>query len=220
MHSIAEYFEETVRGLSSLTAGLGLFVIAFFDSSLLSLPEINDLLLIYFGTQFSTKAYYYALMTLLGSASGASLLYWLARWKGYHYLKARFSDGKIDSVFRLFARYGALAVAIPAILPPPFPFKIFVLSSGVFGLPYSRFLVAILLGRSFRYFGEAFLAVRYGEVAMTLLRQNASAVLVGAVAALTVLLGLYAVFHRLVFQRRRRMEQPIPDGQFPITNDK
>ena len=158
MDSIAEYLEQTVRGLGSVAAGFGLFIVAFFDSSLLSLPEINDVLLIYCGTQFSDKAYYYAFMTVLGSALGASLLYWLARWKGYSFLKNKFSDGKIDWVFKLFHRYGALAVAVPAILPPPFPFKIFVLSSGVLGLPYSRFLVAILLGRSFRYFGEAFLA--------------------------------------------------------------
>lgn len=203
MDSIAEYIDHSVRGLGSVTAGFGLFVVAFFDSSLLSLPEINDLLLIYFGTQFTEKAYYYATMTVLGSASGASLLYWLARWKGYGFLKRKFSDGKIDSVFRLFRRYGALAVAVPAILPPPFPFKIFVLSAGVLGLPYSRFLIAILLGRSFRYFGEAFLAVRYGEVAMTYLRQNASNVLVG-----TLLVFVVGVAGYVVVQRVRRRGGP------------
>lgn len=215
MDSIAEYLEQSVRGLGSVAAGFGLFVVAFFDSSLLSLPEINDLLLIYFGTQFTDKAYYYALMTVLGSASGASLLYWLARWKGYGFLKKRFSDGKIDSVFRLFRRYGALAVAVPAILPPPFPFKIFVLSSGVLGLPYSRFLIAILLGRSFRYFGEAYLAVRYGEVAMTYLRQNASSVLIGTLLIFGVGFGVY-----LLIQRRRRRDDATPAAdRLPAAND-
>ena len=209
MDGIAEYLEETVRGLGSVAAGFGLFVVAFFDSSLLSLPEINDLLLIYFGTQFTDKAYYYALMTVLGSASGASLLYWLARWKGYGFLKKKFSDGKIDSVFRLFRRYGALAVAVPAILPPPFPFKIFVLSSGVLGLPYSRFLIAILLGRTVRYFGEAFLAVRYGEVAMTYLRQNASSVLVWTLIVFGCGLGVWA----LVQRRRTIARGPVANGQ-------
>ena len=197
MDSIAEYLEKTVRGLGSFAAGFGLFAVAFFDSSLLSLPEINDVLLIYCSAHFSDKAYYYAFMTVLGSALGASLLHWLARWKGYGFLKNRFSDGKIDSVFELFRRYGALAVAVPAILPPPFPFKIFVLSSGVLGLPYSRFLVAILLGRSFRYFGEAFLAVRYGEVAITYLRENATGVLVGTLLVLGVGLGSYALIQRV-----------------------
>lgn len=198
MDSIAGQLEDVVRGLGSITGGLGLFVIAFFDSSLLSLPEINDLLLIYFGARFPDFAYYYAFMTTLGSAAGASLLYWLARWKGYGFLKKKFSDGKIDSVFRIFARYGALAVAVPAILPPPFPFKIFVLSSGVLGLPYSRFLAAIFLGRSMRYFGEAFLAVRYGGLAIAYLKNNATSVLVGTLLVLGVFGGLY-----FLLQRRR-----------------
>ncbi len=198
MGSIAERLVGAVRGLGSFTGGLGLFVVAFFDSSLLSLPEINDLLLIYFGTRFPSHAYYYAFMTVLGSALGASLLYWLARWKGYGFLKKKFSDGKIDSVFRLFARYGALAVAVPAILPPPFPFKIFVLSAGVLGLPYRRFLLAILLGRSIRYFGEAFLAVRFGDVAIVYLRDNASAVLVGTLLVFAIAFGIF-----LLRQRRR-----------------
>lgn len=203
MDNIADYLEETVRGLGSVAAGFGLFVVAFFDSSLVSLPEINDLLLIYFGTQFSNKAYYYAFMTVLGSASGASLLYWIARWRGYGFLKRKFSDGKIDSVFRLFDRYGALAIAVPAILPPPFPFKIFVLSSGVFGVRYSRFLVAIILGRSFRYFGESFLAVRYGEVAISYLRDNASRVLFGTLLVFAI--GLAVAW---VFRRRRIAAEP------------
>ena len=198
MGSIAERLVEAVRGLGSLAGGPGLFVVAFFDSSLLSLPEINDLLLIYFGTRFPTHAYYYAFMTVLGSAAGASLLYWLARWKGYGFLKKKFSDRKIDSVFCLFGRYGALAVAVPAILPPPFPFKIFVLSAGVLGLPYRRFLLAILLGRCFRYFGEAFLAVRYGDVAIMYLRDNASAVLMGTLLVFAIAFGIF-----LLLQRRR-----------------
>jgi len=201
MESIAERLEQLVRGLGSTTAGLGLFGIAFFDSSLLSFPEINDLLLVYFGTRFSDNAYYYAAMTVFGSAAGASLLYWLARWKGHGFLKKRFTDGKIDSVFRLFRRYGVLAVAVPAVLPPPFPFKIFVLSSGVLGLPYSRFLVAIIVGRSFRYFGEAFLAVRYGEQAIAYLRESATNVIVAALVAAVIGAGvLFGI------QRRRGAE--------------
>ena len=214
MDNIAEYLDETVRGLGSVAAGFGLFTVAFFDSSLLSLPEINDLLLIYCGTQFPNKAFYYAFMTVLGSASGASLLYWIARWKGYGFLKRKFSDGKIDSVFRLFTRYGALAIAVPAILPPPFPFKIFVLSSGVFGLRYSSFLVAILLGRSFRYFSEAFLAVRYGEIAMTYLRENASRVLVGTLLVFCLGFGLH-----LLLQRRRQRGALEVESRAPVAND-
>ncbi|HXV60726.1 MAG TPA: VTT domain-containing protein [Vicinamibacteria bacterium] len=187
MENVAETLDGLARDLGSLTGGLGLFVIAFFDSSLLSLPEINDVLLVYFGTRFPELAYYYALMMVLGSASGGSLLFWLARYKGHRMLERRFAEKKIARVFGVFGRYGALAVVLPAVMPPPFPFKIFVLSAGVLGLPYQRFLAAIALGRSVRYFGEAFLAVRYGERAMGYLEAHGASLLVLIVLVLAIL---------------------------------
>jgi membrane protein DedA with SNARE-associated domain len=94
-------------------------------------------------------------MMMLGSATGCSPLYGISRWKGYSFLKNRFAEVRVDTAFRLFKRYGALAVIVPAVLPPPAPFKIFVFSAGVLGLCYSRFITAVLIGRSARYFGEA-----------------------------------------------------------------
>jgi membrane protein YqaA with SNARE-associated domain len=199
MESLAETLDAFVRGLSSGTAGLGLFAIAFFDSSLLSLPEINDALLLYFGAKFPDRAFYYALMTMLGSVTGASLLYGLARWQGFSFLERRFPRGRLQSVFGLVRRYGAFAVLLPSILPPPFPFKIFVLSSGALGLSVPRFLAAIALGRSVRYFGEAWLAVRYGDRALGYLHANAANVLLAALAA-----AVGAVLFHLI--RRRRSE--------------
>lgn len=201
MESLAETLDAFVRGLSSGTAGFGLFGIAFFDSSLLSLPEINDALLLYFGARFPDRAFYYALTTMLGSVTGASLLYGLARWKGFSFLERRFPHGRIQTVFGLVRRYGALAVLLPSILPPPFPFKIFVLSSGALGLSVPRFLAAIALGRTVRYFGEAWLAVRYGDRALGYLHANAANVLL---AALVVAVG--AVLFHVVRRRRSGLE--------------
>jgi membrane protein YqaA with SNARE-associated domain len=179
MESLAETLDTFVRGLSSGTAGLGLFGIAFFDSSLLSLPEINDALLLYFGARFPERAFYYALMTMLGSVTGASFLYGLARSQGYSFLEKRFPRGRIQAVFELVRRYGVLAVLLPSILPPPFPFKIFVLSSGALGLSIPRFIAAMVVGRTVRYFSEAWLAVRYGDEALGYLHANAANVLIG-----------------------------------------
>jgi membrane protein YqaA with SNARE-associated domain len=206
MESLVEALDAFVRGLSSLTAGLGLFVIAFFDSSLLSLPEINDVLLVYFGARFPDNAFYYATMTVLGSASGGSLLYGLARWKGYAMIARRFSGARSENVFGLVRRYGALAVLVPAILPPPFPFKIFLLAAGSLGLPYARFLAAIVVGRTIRYFGEAYVAVRYGEEAMSFLHANARNVVLAAV----VLVSGFLVVRLAAWLRRRRRRNAEP----------
>ena len=202
MESLAETLDQFVRGLSSGTAGLGLFGIAFFDSSLLSLPEINDALLLYFGARFPERAFYYALMTMLGSVTGASLLYGLARWQGFSFLEKRFPKGRIQSVFELVGRYGAFAVLLPSILPPPFPFKIFVLSSGALGLSVPRFVAAMVVGRTLRYFGEAWLAVRYGDEALGYLHANTANVLIGV---LVVAVG--AVLFQVIRRRRSGSEE-------------
>jgi membrane protein YqaA with SNARE-associated domain len=202
MESLAETLDQFVRGLSSGTAGLGLFGIACFDSSLLSLPEINDALLLYFGARFPERAFYYALMTMLGSVTGASLLYGLARWQGFSFLEKRFPKGRIQSVFELVRRYGAFAVLLPSILPPPFPFKIFVLSSGALGLSVPRFVAAMVVGRTLRYFGEAWLAVRYGDEALGYLHANTANVLIGV---LVVAVG--AVVFQVIRRRRSGSEE-------------
>jgi membrane protein YqaA with SNARE-associated domain len=201
MTGLAETLDAFVRGLSRGRAGLGLFLIAFFDSSLLSLPEINDALLLYFGARFPEGAPYYALMTTSGSVAGASLLYGLARWKGFSFLEKRFTGSGVQSAFGLVRRYGLFAVLLPSILPPPFPFKVFVLSSGVLGLSVPRFLTGIVVGRSIRYFGEAWLAVRYGDAALEYLRANTGTVLAGA-----LLVAIGFVCYHLVRRRRRRLE--------------
>jgi membrane protein YqaA with SNARE-associated domain len=204
METFAATLDQAVRGLSRSTAGFGLFVVAFFDSSLLSLPEINDLLLIYFSARFPENAYFYAFMTAAGSVLGASSLYALARWKGYQLLQKKYARGRLSSVFGLVRRYGMLAVIVPAILPPPLPFKIFVLSAGALGLSLPRFLAAIAVGRLVRYFGAAILAVQYGASAGSFLRANWAAALLAGLAVVVSLVSIHFLLER---QQRRRIAE-------------
>lgn len=193
MQSFTDYLRASVVGLGSIGGGVGLFFIAFFDSSFISLPEINDLLIVYFCMRFKGHAFYYAIMAALGSAAGCTVLYWLGRSKGYGFLEKRYSEERLNSALSFFQRYGMFALIGPALLPPPFPFKIFVLSAGVFRIPFGRFLVAVLLGRGFRYSFEAWLAVRYGERAMTYLQENYVQVAMVACAATLASIAIYLV---------------------------
>lgn len=204
MESFVETLDSLIRGLSSFTAGLGLFTVSFFDSSLLSLPEVNDILLVYFGARFPENAYYYALMTVLGSACGGTMLYGLARWKGYSLLEKKFPRSRIRKVFPWVRRFGLLAVLVPALLPPPFPFKVFVLGAGALGLHPWRFVTAILVGRSLRYFGEAWLALRYGQQALGFLQSHSK----NAFAAGAVIVAAIVGFELFVTWRRRRRSSP------------
>ena len=87
-------------------------------------------------------------------------------------MRRRFGGARLDRAIELTNRYGILAIAVPAILPPPAPFKVFVLLAGVAKLPILKFVSAVAVGRGFRYFLEAWLAVRYGDQAIELLERN------------------------------------------------
>ncbi|MCY4028238.1 MAG: VTT domain-containing protein [Acidobacteria bacterium] len=162
MSRIASWLEAFAAALG----GPGLFVVAFLDSSLLSLPEINDLLVIGLAVQDPDRLAFYATMATLGSLAGCLLLYGIGRRGGAALARRRFGGRRLQRALALFERWGVLAVAVPALLPPPAPFKMFVLLAGVAGVPRWRFVAAVVCGRSIRYFGAAVLAVRYGEDAV------------------------------------------------------
>lgn len=151
--------------------GLGLFLVAFLDSSVLTFPVVNDLLVIHLSIQHPERMAYYALMATLGSVSGCILLYYLAR-KGGELAFRKHAGARADRIHAWINRNGFLGVLIPALMPPPTPFKPFVLAAGVFRLPLKMFALALLLARGLRYFGEGYLAVRYGAEASRYLAEH------------------------------------------------
>ena len=167
--------------------GPGLFLIAFLDSSFLSFPEINDLLVIIMVLENKELMPYYASMATLGSITGCLLLYSIGRRGGEVVVRRRFRGPQLERAMRLSKKYGMLAVAVPAILPPPAPFKVFVLLAGVAGVPLSQFATAVAVGRGVRYFGEGWLAIHYGQQAIRLLEENGR--LVSVALAMLVLIG-------------------------------
>ena len=112
-------------------------------------------------------------MTTTGSIAGCFALYSVGRRGGEAFLRNRFHERHVDRALGIFRRYGMLAIIVPSLLPPPMPFKIFVLAAGVSGMPRTSFLIAVTVGRGIRYFGEAFLALWYGERAIEILQENA-----------------------------------------------
>jgi len=179
----------------------GLFLVALLDSSFLSLPQVNDILLIWMVAQKPSMWWVYAGMSTLGSVAGCLVMYLLARKGGERLLRKWMSAERIAKAQRTFSRYGLLAVLVPAILPPPAPFKIFVLLAGVVQIPIWQFIAAIGLGRGFRYFGEALLARWYGQQAMTFLDENLRPVSLALAAVLVVGALAYA------WLRQRRTQQ-------------
>jgi len=185
-----------VEAFASSLGGPGLFLVAFLDSSFISLPEINDVLVIMMVARDETLMPYYAAMATLGSVCGCLVLYLIGRRGGEALLRKRFGGRRLEQAMRWFQRLGVMAVVIPALLPPPAPFKVFVLLSGVTRLPIATFCGAVALGRGGRYFGEGALAVRYGDEAISLL-QTHGAVASAVLAVVVLLVGVtYALMHR------------------------
>jgi membrane protein YqaA with SNARE-associated domain len=131
-----------VDGIQAFALGMGapgLFVVAFLDSSFLSLPEINDLLLVLMVTRQKSRMVLYATSATLGSIAGCLILYYIGRRGGDTLVRKRFASDRVDHALDVVRRYGVMSVLIPSLLPPPAPFKIFVLLAGVAGISVSRF---------------------------------------------------------------------------------
>jgi membrane protein YqaA with SNARE-associated domain len=214
LSSIGHWLERYVIGLPIYYAAPAMIAIGALDSSLLSLPEINDYLVVGRCFKQPSAAFYFPLFAAIGSVIGCLLLYTIMRRGGQALLRRRFKRENIERVERVYARYGFLAIAIPALLPPPMPFKIFVATAGTLEYPRWKFLVTVMIARSFRYYVEGILAVFYGRRVLTFLRDNGLA-LISVIAAL----GLVALLIYLLSGRGKAAASAARDAKAELRSE-
>jgi membrane protein YqaA with SNARE-associated domain len=196
LRSIGHWLERYVIALPIYYAAPAMILIGALDSSLLSLPEINDYLVVGRCFKQPSAAFYFPLFAAIGSVIGCLVLYTIMRRGGQALLRRRFKRENIERVERAYARYGFLAIAIPALLPPPMPFKIFVATAGTLEYPRWKFLVTVMIARSFRYYVEGILAVFYGRRVLTFLKDNGLVIISIVAAAAVLILLVYAIVTR------------------------
>jgi membrane protein DedA with SNARE-associated domain len=189
--------------------GLGVLLLAMGDSSFISVPEANDVLIILLSAGASWgQMIYFVSMTIIGSVIGCMLLYSLGRKGGNPILRRKFSEQNVERAERLFKRYGILTVIISSILPPPTPFKVFVLSSGVFRLNPWPFFTAVVIGRTLRYSLWGILAVLYGTSVKLYVQQNLKPMgmmlFAGFALALIITFGFY--LYRIKANKRSKAD--------------
>ncbi len=155
---IKTYVKETGQGVleyakhaDPFTTGCILGLVGVADSSFLSLPEGNDFLIVYFSIMKPAWIPWFVLVSALGSTFGSLMLFIMGRKGGKLFLRKRFEEDRVGHVQSWFRKYDIWAILIPCIVPPPMPFKLFVLTAGVLRFSYGRFLSAVFLGRLFRY---------------------------------------------------------------------
>jgi membrane protein YqaA with SNARE-associated domain len=183
-------FINWISAIAAVLGGPGIFLVAFLDSSFVSLPQINDVLVVLMVTQNKAWMPYYAAMATLGSVAGCYVIYYLAEKGGEAFLRKRLNEKHMNRTLALYRKHGMLALMVPALLPPPAPFKLFVLAAGVANVRPAQFVLAIAIARGLRYLGLGLLAVYYGDAALELMRTRgrevalwlAGLIVVGAVS--------------------------------------
>lgn len=171
----------------------GVFLLAVLDSSGVPIPAAMDFLLMFVAYKSPDRAYFTAAMAVAGSLGGNITLFLAARHGVRRFFK-RIEPAKPGRFREWFDRYGLVTVFIPSLLPiPPLPLKAFVVSAGVLRTPLGQFVAVILVSRTIRYFGEAYLGARLGLGAQDYLKHNAwtlAGVALGLALGMVVLLRL------------------------------
>ena len=173
----------------------GLFMVALLDSTFVPLPSSADALMLLLSTANPSWMLLYAFMATAGSALGCWILYLISRRAGARALN-RFSEAKRNRVKNWIERYDMFAVLAATLMPPPFPFKVFVVSAGVFRFSLLRFMLAIIVGRGFRFLLEGYFAVRYGAQAKEILTKYYPWIGLGLVVAIVIFVLLRQKFKK------------------------
>jgi membrane protein YqaA with SNARE-associated domain len=182
----------------------GLFAVALLDSTFVPLPSSADALMILLSTTNPSWMVLYAFMATAGSAIGCWILYLISRRAGTRALN-KFSEAKQRRVKSWIEKYDAIAVLVATLLPPPFPFKLFVITAGVFRFSLLRFMLAVIVGRAFRFLLEGYFAVRYGAAAKEILAKYYPWIGLALVAAIV----LFVFLKRFVKKEAEIVEQTI-----------
>lgn len=200
---LVKSFIDWMSGVAVALGGPGLFAVAFLDSSFISLPQINDLLVVVMVLREPDWMVYYAAMATLGSIAGCYAIYYLAERGGEAFVRRRLKPGHVERALSLYKRHGLLALMVPALLPPPAPFKLFVLMAGLAKVRPLQFVTAIGIARGARYLALGFLTIRYGEAARELMATHGREVALWVVG---IIVGL-AIVWWLVQKRAGRRER-------------
>jgi membrane protein YqaA with SNARE-associated domain len=180
--------------------GPGLILLGLIDNSVIPLPGSMDVVTILLAAHHREPWIYYALMATVGSVVGGYITFQMARKGGKETLEKRFSPKKVKKVYAIFERWGFAAVAIPAILPPPFPIVPMLLAAGAMQYPTRKFLTALAVGRGIRYSILAYLGFHYGRHIVSFFAQYYWPVL-SALIAFSVMGGLYGLYE---YKRRQK----------------
>jgi membrane protein YqaA with SNARE-associated domain len=201
----------TVKWLRHL-GGVGLILLGIADNSVVPMPGSMDVLTIWLAAHNRHLWLYYAGMATLGAVIGGYITYGLARKGGKEALERKLGKRRAQKVYQRFERWGFGAVALPAILPPPFPIVPFLLAAGAMQYSRRKFLGALALGRAIRFTVIAGLGVLYGRHIVSFFSRYykpALYILIG----LAVIGGIFALIQYLRYRNKAAGARKSPSRQ-------
>jgi membrane protein YqaA with SNARE-associated domain len=179
---------------------IGLVALAALDSSMLFfLPFAVDAAVIILTARRPEWAFVFPVLAAAGSLVGAAVTFWIGRRGGEHGLEHFMSARRLEAVKRQVKRRGAVAMAIPGVLPPPFPLTPFVLACGALEVSRTRFFGTLGAVRLLRFGVESWLATRYGRGILVWLQSPVFYWVIGALAVVAVVgtvAGIWALYRR------------------------
>jgi membrane protein YqaA with SNARE-associated domain len=192
--------------------GPSLILLGLVDNSVIPLPGSTDIVTILLAAHHSDLWFYYTIMATAGAILGGYLTYRMARKGGKETLERRFSKKTTNKVYAIFDRWGFAAIAIPALLPPPFPIVPMLLAAGAMQYPTRKFLTALAVGRGIRFTILGYLGAHYGRHIVRLFALYYWDVLF-VLIAFTVLGGLFGLIQYRRGQKSRDLESLRPASQ-------
>ena len=165
----------------------GLVLMGALDSSLVFfLPLGIDFVVIILAARRPELFWLYAVMATIGSVIGAAVTFWIGRMMGEHGLGRLIKPSRLKRIQQRVSERAAISVAALGIIPPPFPFTAFVLTSGAFHANAWPFFVTLAAVRMLRFTVEGALAARFGRGILAWMESTTFAVVVGALIVLAV----------------------------------
>jgi membrane protein YqaA with SNARE-associated domain len=200
---------QSVKGVLTGFGALGVFGIALLDAALIPIPGGPDAVVMTLSHLNHSRMLLYVLAAVLGSTLGCLVPYWIGRASGEAALR-KFSQEKRERAARLIERYDVWSMIVGAILPPPFPFKVFLISAGVFRMGLTRFLLALSIGRTVRFIAEGLAAIYFGEQVIAFFLQPRPGLVLAVIAIIASVFAVLAFFRRK--NRSSEKEIKVEDG--------
>ncbi|HEV2698529.1 MAG TPA: VTT domain-containing protein [Terriglobales bacterium] len=163
MHAIKHILTRYTAFLWAVLKPLGIWgvlAVAAIDGAALGLPV--DVAVGGYVAQDHSRWWLYVLMAAAGSALGSLVIYAIGYAGGEELLRKRVSPERFAKLHKAFDEHPFWSLMVPAMLPPPTPFKIFALGAAVAEMSISHFLLAIFAGRMVRFLVLALLVLKFG----------------------------------------------------------